>query len=55
MNEAAIRHYGYSREEFLSMTLMDLRPRVILPEFFDRLDKAQTDMSDFWVSHSRHL
>lgn len=26
INEAAIRHYGYSRDEFLSMTIMDLRP-----------------------------
>jgi diguanylate cyclase (GGDEF)-like protein/PAS domain S-box-containing protein len=26
VNDAAIRHYGYSREEFLSMTLHDLRP-----------------------------
>lgn len=27
VNEAAIRHYGYSRQEFLAMTLGDLRPR----------------------------
>ena len=26
VNQAAINHYGYSREEFLSMTLMDIRP-----------------------------
>ncbi|HYN22102.1 MAG TPA: response regulator [Thermoanaerobaculia bacterium] len=26
VNEAAIRHYGYSREEFLAMTLEDIRP-----------------------------
>ncbi len=26
VNDAAVRHYGYSREEFLSMTLRDLRP-----------------------------
>jgi PAS domain S-box-containing protein len=25
VNEAAIRHYGYSREEFLGMTFMDIR------------------------------
>ena len=25
-NEAAIKHYGYSREEFLRMTLSDIRP-----------------------------
>jgi PAS domain S-box-containing protein len=26
VNEAAISHYGYSREEFLSMTALDIRP-----------------------------
>ena len=26
MNDAAVAHYGYSREEFVSMTLRDLRP-----------------------------
>jgi two-component system, cell cycle sensor histidine kinase and response regulator CckA len=26
VNDAAVRHYGYSREEFLSMTIMDIRP-----------------------------
>ena len=26
VNEAAIQHYGYSREEFLAMTLTDIRP-----------------------------
>lgn len=26
VNEAAVNHYGYSREEFLSMTAIDIRP-----------------------------
>jgi hypothetical protein len=26
VNEAAVRHYGYSRNEFLSMTILDIRP-----------------------------
>ncbi|HEY0669900.1 MAG TPA: PAS domain S-box protein [Sphingobacteriaceae bacterium] len=26
VNEAAIKHYGYSREEFLQMTIKDIRP-----------------------------
>ena len=26
VNEAAVRHYGYCREEFLAMTLLDIRP-----------------------------
>jgi two-component system, cell cycle sensor histidine kinase and response regulator CckA len=31
VNEAAIRHYGYSRDEFLQMTLADLRPPEDVP------------------------
>jgi len=27
VNNAAIRHYGYSREEFLGMTIKDIRPK----------------------------
>jgi PAS domain S-box-containing protein len=26
VNESAIRHYGYSREEYMSMTVLDIRP-----------------------------
>ncbi len=26
VNDAAVRHYGYSRDEFLRMTIMDVRP-----------------------------
>jgi two-component system, cell cycle sensor histidine kinase and response regulator CckA len=33
INESAIEHYGYSREEFLSMTLKDIRP----PEEIEKL------------------
>jgi PAS domain S-box-containing protein len=28
VNEAAIRHYGYSRQEFLAMTILDIRPET---------------------------
>lgn len=34
VNEAAIRRYGYSREEFLGMTIRDIRP----PEDVERLE-----------------
>jgi two-component system cell cycle sensor histidine kinase/response regulator CckA len=27
VNEAAVRHYGFSREEFLAMTIRDVRPK----------------------------
>lgn len=32
VNEAAIRHYGYTRDEFLSMTVMDIRPPEEIPK-----------------------
>jgi PAS domain S-box-containing protein len=41
VNEAAIATYGYSREEFLGLTLLDLRP----PEEADRLRQYLHDMS----------
>ncbi len=31
VNDAAVRHYGYSREEFLSMTIADIRPVEDVP------------------------
>ncbi|OFY02668.1 MAG: hypothetical protein A2W89_04090 [Bacteroidetes bacterium GWE2_42_39] len=36
VNESAIRHYGYSRKEFLNMTIMDIR----LPEDIEAAYKA---------------
>ena len=38
VNEAAVRHYGYPREEFLGMTLQDIRP----PEDVERLQNQVT-------------
>jgi len=31
VNDAAIRHYGYSRDEFLTMTIRDIRPSEDVP------------------------
>ncbi|NVB81930.1 MAG: EAL domain-containing protein [Kofleriaceae bacterium] len=31
VNDAAIAHYGYSRDEFLAMTIMDIRPPEDVP------------------------
>lgn len=32
VNDAAIKHYGYTREEFLSMTIKDIRPPEEVPK-----------------------
>jgi two-component system, cell cycle sensor histidine kinase and response regulator CckA len=33
VNHAALEAYGFSREEFLKMTLLDIRPAEDIPEF----------------------
>lgn len=47
VNEAAIRHYGYGREEFLLMTIKDIRPsdEVPLLERIVKHKKAQKQVS----------
>jgi hypothetical protein len=45
VNEAAIHHYGYSREEFLRMTIKDIRPKEDVPAFlvsFREIDHKTT-------------
>ncbi len=39
VNDAAIQHYGYSREEFLSMTAVDIRPDEEKDRFI-KLDRS---------------
>jgi len=41
VNEAAIRHYGYSREEFLSFTIKDLRPATDIPKLVSAVNKVR--------------
>ena len=42
VNQAAIRHYGYSREEFLSMTIKEIRP----PEEVPRVVQSNAEVSE---------
>lgn len=39
VNDAAIKHYGYSREEFLRLNLLDLRPDEDKPLFLEETKK----------------
>jgi PAS domain S-box-containing protein len=41
VNDFAVSHYGYSREEFLRMTLKDIRPPEQIPEMYDRIRAVQ--------------
>ncbi|MEH1969205.1 PAS domain S-box protein [Nostoc sp.] len=44
VNEAAIVHYGYSREEFLQMRTTDIRPPEDVPIFMDYLAKKYSNL-----------
>jgi two-component system cell cycle sensor histidine kinase/response regulator CckA len=37
VNDAAVRHYGYSVSEFLSMTIKDIRPAEDVPRILDTM------------------
>jgi PAS domain S-box-containing protein len=43
VNEATIKHYGYTREEFLTMTLRDIRPKSELPNMQRALDQGNSE------------
>ena len=39
VNEAAIRHYGFSRPEFLTMTIADISPEADIPALLESTAK----------------
>lgn len=47
VNDAAIRHYGYSKEEFLKMTLKDIRPKSELRKFLKYQNSSKLDKREF--------
>src|SRR5438128_10446985 len=53
VNEAAIQHYGYSRTEFLAMTIEDIRPPEDVQALLDDVGKHSRgiDRAGTW----RHL
>ena len=40
VNDAAISHYGYSREEFLGMSISELRPQEDVPRLLEEISRA---------------
>ncbi len=53
VNTAAMKQYGYSREEFLAMRITDIRPAEDIPRLRQSLQK--TDGSLTFQGHWRHL
>jgi PAS domain S-box-containing protein len=46
VNEAATVHYGYGREEFLSMTIKDIRPQEDVPKLVAAIEAGER--GDVW-------
>ncbi|TAK08714.1 MAG: PAS domain S-box protein [Candidatus Manganitrophaceae bacterium] len=53
VNEAAVRHYGYSREEFLSMTIKDLTPTEDIPTLIEALPQISTRIGPAGIWRNR--
>jgi PAS domain S-box-containing protein len=53
VNRAAIEKYGYSRNEFLAMTIRDIRPREDVPALLDSIASLRNDTAGW--GEWRHL
>ncbi|WP_031527680.1 PAS domain-containing protein [Dyadobacter crusticola] len=54
VNEAALLHYGYSKEEFLSLTIKDLRPPEHIPVLEKAIEKLKSDDKHFTTGIYKH-
>ncbi|WP_417886567.1 PAS domain S-box protein [Zunongwangia sp.] len=55
INNAAIKKYGYTRKEFLNMTLLDIRPTETIQKFLDIIENNKTDISNKFEGLSEHI
>jgi PAS domain S-box-containing protein len=53
VNDAAVTHYGYTRDEFLAMTILEIRPPEAIPLLLDRMERARAT-SVYRPGFSRH-
>src|SRR5438270_1278989 len=55
VNKAAIKDYGYSRDEFLGMTLKDIRPAEDVPALLDDVNEADESAipTTLWRHHKK--
>jgi PAS domain S-box-containing protein len=54
VNEAAVKHYGYTQEEFLKMTIADIRPAEDVGKLVDDVKGINPD-TDGRHGHWRHI
>lgn len=54
VNEATVRHYGYSKDEFLKMTIKDIRPAANSLEL-EELVKNNQLSGEFYAGNAQHV
>lgn len=54
VNEAACEHYGFSHEEFMAMTIKDIRPESEIPEMQALLTKAIQNADASFLGLMKH-
>lgn len=55
VNDAALKLYGYSREELLNLTIIDLRPPEDRPALCDAINKYRNQRESVFTSIHRHM
>jgi diguanylate cyclase (GGDEF)-like protein/PAS domain S-box-containing protein len=50
VNDSAVRQYGYTREEFLSLTINDIRLQMQLPTDPEHLHGSVGDLDKVWIN-----
>jgi len=54
VNEATVRHYGYTKEEFLTMTIREIRPVTEVPEI-ENIVKQNKISGKYYDGNSMHI
>jgi PAS domain S-box-containing protein len=57
VNEAAVQGYGYSRQEFLAMTIVDIRPTEDVPELLRKTPSPRPwgpSTGDLWRHRTKN-
>lgn len=55
VNDMAVRKYGYNREEFLTKSLLDIRPKGEVPEFLNAIERVKHKRDLHCTGVFRHL
>ena len=53
VNEAAVAHYGYPRDEFMRMTVRDIRPAEDVPAFLQAVEEVRTGRTVTPIARAR--